>query len=106
MISFSTLGFWPEAQKGQICRVQSVSWLLMDAFCNEFPSISLEYTLEPCEDPGMPRFGKRNGYNFGIGDTLSFSCNMGYRLEGLPEVICLGGGRRMWSSPLPRCVGT
>uniref|UniRef100_A0AAQ4P1M7 CUB and Sushi multiple domains 3a n=1 Tax=Gasterosteus aculeatus aculeatus TaxID=481459 RepID=A0AAQ4P1M7_GASAC len=63
-----------------------------------------EYTLEPCEDPGMPRFGKRNGYNFGIGDTLSFSCNMGYRLEGLPEVICLGGGRRMWSSPLPRCV--
>uniref|UniRef100_A0A8C9X3Z4 CUB and Sushi multiple domains 3 n=1 Tax=Sander lucioperca TaxID=283035 RepID=A0A8C9X3Z4_SANLU len=63
-----------------------------------------EYTLEPCEDPGMPRFGRRNGYSFGIGDTLSFSCNMGYRLEGVPEVICLGGGRRMWSSPLPRCV--
>uniref|UniRef100_A0A8C2WGD8 CUB and Sushi multiple domains 3 n=1 Tax=Cyclopterus lumpus TaxID=8103 RepID=A0A8C2WGD8_CYCLU len=63
-----------------------------------------EYTLEPCEDPGMPRFGRRNGYSFGIGDTLSFSCNMGYRLEGVPEVICLGGGRRMWSSVLPRCV--
>ncbi|XP_034056770.1 CUB and sushi domain-containing protein 3-like isoform X4 [Gymnodraco acuticeps] len=63
-----------------------------------------EYTLEPCEDPGMPRFGQRNGFTFGIGDTLSFSCNMGYRLEGLPEVICLGGGRRMWSSALPRCV--
>ncbi|TNN72286.1 CUB and sushi domain-containing protein 3 [Liparis tanakae] len=44
-----------------------------------------EYTLEPCEDPGMPRFGRRNGYSFGIGDTLSFSCNMGYRLEGVPE---------------------
>ncbi|XP_061670636.1 CUB and sushi domain-containing protein 3 isoform X2 [Syngnathoides biaculeatus] len=63
-----------------------------------------EYTLEPCEDPGMPRFGRRNGYSFGIGDTLSFSCNMGYRLEGAPELICLGGGRRMWSTPLPRCV--
>ncbi|XP_063755390.1 CUB and sushi domain-containing protein 3 [Eleginops maclovinus] len=63
-----------------------------------------EYTLEPCEDPGMPRFGRRNGYSFGIGDTLSFSCNMGYRLEGSPEVVCLGGGRRMWSSALPRCV--
>ncbi|KAM7373267.1 hypothetical protein PAMP_008132 [Pampus punctatissimus] len=63
-----------------------------------------EYTLEPCEDPGMPRFGRRNGFSFGIGDTLSFSCNMGYRLEGAPELICLGGGRRMWSAPLPRCV--
>uniref|UniRef100_A0AAX7V919 CUB and Sushi multiple domains 3a n=1 Tax=Astatotilapia calliptera TaxID=8154 RepID=A0AAX7V919_ASTCA len=63
-----------------------------------------EYTLEPCEDPGMPRFGRRNGYSFGVGDTLSFSCNMGYRLEGSPELICLGGGRRMWSAPLPRCV--
>lgn len=67
---------------------------------------SAEYTLEPCEDPGMPRFGRRNGYSFGVGDTLSFSCNMGYRLEGSPELICLGGGRRMWSAPLPRCVGT
>ncbi|XP_029701072.1 CUB and sushi domain-containing protein 3 isoform X7 [Takifugu rubripes] len=63
-----------------------------------------EYTLEPCEDPGMPRFGRRNGYSFGIGDTLTFSCNLGYRLEGAPELICLGGGRRMWSAPLPRCV--
>ncbi|MBN3314648.1 CSMD3 protein, partial [Atractosteus spatula] len=63
-----------------------------------------EYNLEPCEDPGTPRFGRRMGYNFGIGDTLTFSCNMGYRLEGVSEVICLGGGRRMWSAPLPRCV--
>lgn len=53
----------------------------------------------------MPRFGRRNGYSFAVGDTLSFSCNMGYRLEGAPELICLGGGRRMWSAPLPRCVG-
>ncbi|TSK31354.1 CUB and sushi domain-containing protein 3 [Bagarius yarrelli] len=63
-----------------------------------------EYNLEPCEDPGMPQFGRRNGYSFDIGDTLTFSCNMGYRLEGAPEIICLGGGRRMWSAPLPRCV--
>uniref|UniRef100_A0A8C7ZCP2 CUB and Sushi multiple domains 3b n=1 Tax=Oryzias sinensis TaxID=183150 RepID=A0A8C7ZCP2_9TELE len=63
-----------------------------------------EYTLEPCEDPGMPQFGRRNGYTFGVGDTLSFSCNVGYRLEGAPELVCLGGGRRMWSAPLPRCV--
>ncbi|TRY58017.1 hypothetical protein DNTS_034773 [Danionella cerebrum] len=60
-----------------------------------------EYTLEPCDDPGVPHYGRRNGYSFGIGDTLSFSCSMGYRLEGVPEIICLGGGRRRWSAPLP-----
>ncbi|KAF4798122.1 hypothetical protein TURU_067376 [Turdus rufiventris] len=63
-----------------------------------------EYNLEPCEDPGIPQFGNRIGFNFGVGDILTFSCSSGYRLEGASEVICLGGGRRVWSAPLPRCV--
>ncbi|XP_067093259.1 CUB and sushi domain-containing protein 3-like [Osmerus mordax] len=63
-----------------------------------------EYDLEPCEDPGMPKFGWHSGTSFGIGDSLDFSCNVGYRLQGVTEMSCLGGGRRMWSAPLPRCV--
>ncbi|GAB0181747.1 CUB and sushi domain-containing protein 3 [Grus japonensis] len=63
-----------------------------------------EYNLEPCEDPGIPQFGNRIGFNFGVGDILTFSCSSGYRLEGASEIICLGGGRRVWSAPLPRCV--
>ncbi|KAJ7400650.1 hypothetical protein BTVI_103420 [Pitangus sulphuratus] len=63
-----------------------------------------EYNLEPCEDPGIPQFGNRIGFNFGVGDILTFSCTSGYRLEGASEIICLGGGRRVWSAPLPRCV--
>uniref|UniRef100_A0A7N4PW30 CUB and Sushi multiple domains 3 n=1 Tax=Sarcophilus harrisii TaxID=9305 RepID=A0A7N4PW30_SARHA len=63
-----------------------------------------EYNLEPCEDPGIPQYGNRIGLNFGVGDTLTFSCSSGYRLEGTSEIICLGGGRRVWSAPLPRCV--
>uniref|UniRef100_A0A8C4MYG0 CUB and Sushi multiple domains 3 n=1 Tax=Equus asinus asinus TaxID=83772 RepID=A0A8C4MYG0_EQUAS len=63
-----------------------------------------EYNLEPCEDPGIPQYGNRIGFNFGVGDTLTFSCSLGYRLEGTSEIICLGGGRRVWSAPLPRCV--
>uniref|UniRef100_A0A8C4Y3R8 CUB and Sushi multiple domains 3 n=1 Tax=Gopherus evgoodei TaxID=1825980 RepID=A0A8C4Y3R8_9SAUR len=63
-----------------------------------------EYNLEPCEDPGIPQFGNRIGFSFGVGDTLTFSCSSGYRLEGALEIICLGGGRRVWSAPLPRCV--
>uniref|UniRef100_A0A8B9KNH1 CUB and Sushi multiple domains 3a n=1 Tax=Astyanax mexicanus TaxID=7994 RepID=A0A8B9KNH1_ASTMX len=63
-----------------------------------------EYDLEPCEDPGVPRFGRHSGGGFGIGDSLTFSCEPGYRLQGTRAITCLGGGRRTWSAPLPRCV--
>ncbi|KAM4028719.1 CUB and sushi domain-containing protein 3 isoform 7-T7 [Anomaloglossus baeobatrachus] len=63
-----------------------------------------EYSLEPCEDPGIPQYGRRQGNNFGVGDLITFTCSSGYRLEGIMEIICLGGGRRVWSAPLPRCV--
>ncbi|KPP78874.1 CUB and sushi domain-containing protein 1-like [Scleropages formosus] len=63
-----------------------------------------EYDLEPCEDPGVPPFSTRKGLQFGVGDSLIFSCFPGYRLEGPSRVTCLGGRRRVWSSPLPRCV--
>ncbi|KAI4818313.1 hypothetical protein KUCAC02_011657, partial [Chaenocephalus aceratus] len=64
-----------------------------------------EYDLEPCEDPGIPPYSTRKGLQYGVGDALIFSCFPGYRLEGPARVICLGGRRRVWSSPLPRCVG-
>lgn len=64
-----------------------------------------EYDLEPCEDPGIPPYSTRKGLLYGVGDTLIFSCFPGYRLEGPARVVCLGGRRRVWSSPLPRCVG-
>uniref|UniRef100_A0AAR2IVV0 CUB and Sushi multiple domains 3a n=1 Tax=Pygocentrus nattereri TaxID=42514 RepID=A0AAR2IVV0_PYGNA len=63
-----------------------------------------EYDLEPCEDPGVPQFGRHGGGGFGIGDSLTFVCEPGYRLQGPRAITCLGGGRRTWSAPLPRCV--
>ncbi|CAG5890216.1 unnamed protein product [Menidia menidia] len=63
-----------------------------------------EYDLEPCEDPGIPLYSTRKGLQYGVGDSLIFSCFPGYRLEGPARVVCLGGRRRVWSSPLPRCV--
>ncbi|XP_034622788.1 CUB and sushi domain-containing protein 1-like [Trachemys scripta elegans] len=63
-----------------------------------------EYNLEPCDDPGVPAFSRRIGFYFGVGDSLTFSCFPGYRLEGANKLACLGGGRRVWSAPLPRCV--
>ncbi|MBN3309505.1 CSMD1 protein, partial [Amia calva] len=63
-----------------------------------------EYSLEPCDDPGVPAYSRRIGFQFGVGDSLIFSCFPGYRLEGDNKITCLGGGRRVWSAPLPRCV--
>ncbi|KAM6977905.1 CUB and sushi domain-containing protein 1-like [Aplochiton taeniatus] len=63
-----------------------------------------EYSLEPCEDPGVPAYSRRMGFQFGVGDSLIFSCFHGYRLEGDSKITCLGGGRRVWSNALPRCV--
>lgn len=64
-----------------------------------------EYDLEPCDDPGVPAFSRRMGFRFRVGDSLAFSCFQGYRLEGDSTITCLGGGRRVWSNPLPRCIG-
>ncbi|KAB1268756.1 CUB and sushi domain-containing protein 2 [Camelus dromedarius] len=64
-----------------------------------------EYDLEPCEEPEVPAYSIRKGLQFSVGDTLTFSCFPGYRLEGTSRITCLGGRRRLWSSPLPRCVG-
>ncbi|XP_040499110.1 CUB and sushi domain-containing protein 1 [Ursus maritimus] len=63
-----------------------------------------EYDLEPCDDPGVPAFSRRIGFHFRVGDSLTFSCFPGYRLEGASQLTCLGGGRRVWSARLPRCV--
>lgn len=64
-----------------------------------------EYSLEPCEDPGVPAYSRRVGFRFGVGDSLVFTCFSGYRLEGEHRITCLGGARRVWSALLPRCVG-
>ncbi|XP_030270316.1 CUB and sushi domain-containing protein 1-like isoform X1 [Sparus aurata] len=63
-----------------------------------------EYDLEPCEDPGVPAYSRRMGFRFRVGDSLAFSCFHGYRLEGDSKITCLGGGRRVWSNILPRCI--
>ncbi|XP_063329321.1 CUB and sushi domain-containing protein 1-like [Pelmatolapia mariae] len=63
-----------------------------------------EYDLEPCEGPGVPASSRRMGLSFQVGDSLNFSCFPGYRLEGESKITCLGGGRRVWSNTLPRCI--
>ena len=107
-----------ESGENNICLVvyflknnSSFWFLLSDVWVfTQIPTCALslpvsEYDLEPCDDPGVPAFSRRIGFHFGVGDALTFSCFPGYRLEGATQLTCLGGGRRVWSAPLPRCVG-
>lgn len=83
----------------------SVCVFLSSVSDTDSPAAFPEYDLEPCEEPEVPAYSIRKGLQFGVGDTLTFSCFPGYRLEGTARITCLGGRRRLWSSPLPRCVG-
>lgn len=80
-------------------------WAQLSVYLTPSLSPFTEYDLEPCEEPEVPAYSIRKGLQFGVGDTLTFSCFPGYRLEGTARITCLGGRRRLWSSPLPRCVG-
>ncbi|XP_022793899.1 sushi, von Willebrand factor type A, EGF and pentraxin domain-containing protein 1-like, partial [Stylophora pistillata] len=53
-----------------------------------------------CKNPGVPLHGSRTGDNFQNGQTVSFSCNRGYKLIGRKAIRCQRG---VWSSSLPQC---
>ncbi|XP_070552347.1 ficolin-2-like [Ptychodera flava] len=52
-----------------------------------------------CTDPGTPLYGHQSGGNQ-HGDTLTFSCDVGYTLDGASGIVCSNG---LWSDPLPVC---
>ncbi|XP_031574707.1 CUB and sushi domain-containing protein 3-like [Actinia tenebrosa] len=54
-----------------------------------------------CGDPGMPFNGKRIGMMFQYSNTVSFSCNKGYFLEGPATRTCQAN--RTWSDSQPIC---
>lgn len=59
-----------------------------------------------CRDPGVPRNGFRRGNTFGVGYSVRFGCNSGYRLIGSPQATCMFMKYTVgWSTGLPLCVG-
>uniref|UniRef100_A0A4W5K3L1 CUB and Sushi multiple domains 3a n=1 Tax=Hucho hucho TaxID=62062 RepID=A0A4W5K3L1_9TELE len=73
-------------------------------FSVSYEGFNITFSGRGLGNPGVPPYSTRKGLQFGVGDVLIFSCFPGYRLEGPARVTCLGGRRRVWSSPLPRCV--
>ena len=50
-----------------------------------------------------PKNGKRTGNDFGIGSTVTFSCDEGYELDGESKLTCRSDG--LWSDMVPLCKG-
>lgn len=50
-----------------------------------------------------PENGKRTGNEFGIGSTVTFSCDEGYELDGESKLTCRSDGQ--WSAMVPLCKG-
>ena len=50
----------------------------------------------------MPRNGKIHNNGNENGALVSFSCNEGFKLQGLRQIICVQG---KWNGSIPTCEG-
>ena len=62
----------------------------------------LTCTIVECGDPGIPVNGHSTGNNFTYGSTVTFTCDIGYELQGNKTALCQADGQ--WSSNIPLCL--
>ena len=62
----------------------------------------LTCTLVECGDPGIPVNGYTMGNDFTYGSTVTFSCDIGYELQGNKTALCQADGQ--WNATIPTCV--
>lgn len=77
--------------------------VLMRVFVCVCPSGSL---ATACRDPGIPMNGSRNGEGREPGDSVTFSCDPGYELQGESRITCIQvENRYYWQPSPPSCIG-
>ncbi|XP_070552317.1 uncharacterized protein [Ptychodera flava] len=74
---------------GEICQ----------ATCEAYDCVPPVPTCADCTNPGTPLNGQQSG-GFQHGDTVTFSCDVGYTLDGASSTDCSDGS---WTDPLPLC---
>ena len=62
----------------------------------------LTCTIVECGDPGIPVNGHTTGNNFTYGSTVTFTCDIGYELQGNKTALCQADGQ--WNATTPTCV--
>ncbi|KAM9853916.1 inactive serine protease PAMR1 [Aulostomus maculatus] len=55
-----------------------------------------------CHRPPVPTHGSTEGVFHHSGARITFHCDPGFELQGLPSAVCLSDGT--WSAPAPQCV--
>uniref|UniRef100_A0A8C8DH07 CUB and Sushi multiple domains 1 n=1 Tax=Oryzias sinensis TaxID=183150 RepID=A0A8C8DH07_9TELE len=94
----------PPSVKAGLFGNYSVQLRFISDFSMSYEGFNITFSGSFDKYPCVPAFSRRIGFSFGVGDSLAFSCFHGYRLEGDSKITCLGGGRRVWSNTLPRCI--
>ncbi|XP_076821299.1 CUB and sushi domain-containing protein 3-like [Clavelina lepadiformis] len=63
-----------------------------------------ECTSKPCPNRPSPNFSRADKVQseWKVGESVTYSCQLGYRLNGPREITCLEGG--IWSSDSPTCT--
>ncbi|XP_018604286.2 seizure protein 6 isoform X2 [Scleropages formosus] len=72
---------------------------------SERPPKCVPESYEPCRHPGAPPFSiqSQEKHSYQPGETLRFSCQSGYQLQGEPALRCTAGHPSQWSHPPPVC---
>ncbi|XP_077448522.1 seizure protein 6 homolog isoform X2 [Stigmatopora argus] len=60
---------------------------------------------EPCRNPGVATTSAQSSEKafYQAGETLSFSCQSGYELQGQAAIYCIPGHPSQWNSTPPAC---
>ena len=72
---------------------------------NAFPQSNL-LLLHPainCDDPGTPANGQRSLSSTTYNSIVTYTCDVGYTLQGANSRTCQSDGQ--WSGSVPQCTG-
>ncbi|XP_065179367.1 sushi, von Willebrand factor type A, EGF and pentraxin domain-containing protein 1-like [Sycon ciliatum] len=66
-----------------------------------FSGVPVTCTPQNCEDPGNVRFASRRLEGLRVDNTVMYTCDTGYMINGEPTLTCLN--TQQWSHPRPSC---
>ena len=71
--------------------------------CIYFSQLYLTSPATDCGDPGTPTNGQRSLSSTTNNSVVTYSCDVGYKLQGSNSRTCQSDGQ--WSASVPQCNG-